>query len=460
MDGAIFRVRSEAKERMLKEFSTIEFTKNEVGGYAYNDANTLVVEIERLLGEQLFEDTTDGMKGLASTSKNTLNGYKGNIAIRRKDVLIAAQAEADRLNALAGGTSAIQPEFATNTDAQEEADRLNSYRLSAIGVKEGTAAAITKIVGKDITNPILRSADGTSFKSVDEYQLHQLITAITEGAERPEATTIRKQFVSIAGTVFDWRDTMVINVEKFATKAAKAQGYGIRVHDDLKAIVILANVEWAAQQSWGAEISVAQHKIVATYRYDHTHDKDSIRNILKILAGADEARDRRKATAPGGAADMVSQGMERLQLLVQQQPSFSSDSSSATESAYYTSDSDDGGKSRGRSKSRKSKSSKKSARRSHSPSTSRSPTPPPVTDRSKSRGRSKSTGGKKKDDRERNPTGCKYCKKYGGSGFVHAAPKKIPHEKCNFNKKYKGYRPQWVCDKMDIEFKEWSEFDD
>ena len=82
---------------------------------------------------------------------------------------------------------------------------------------------------------------------MDDYQLHQLLTAITEGAERPEATTIRQQFVNIAGMVFDWRDTVTIIVKKFATNAAKTHAYGIWVHDNLKAVVILANVEWAAR---------------------------------------------------------------------------------------------------------------------------------------------------------------------------------------------------------------------
>jgi hypothetical protein len=72
--------------------------------------------------------------------------------------------------------------------------------------------------------------------------------------------------------VFDWRDTVAINVEKFATNAAKTQAYGIRVHDDLNAVVILANMEWAARQSWGTEISVARHTIKEKYRYNHTHD--------------------------------------------------------------------------------------------------------------------------------------------------------------------------------------------
>ena len=202
----------------------------------------------------------------------------------------------------------------------------------AIGVKEGVAAGITNIVGKDITSPILQVADGISFKPVDDYQLHQLITAITEGPDKPEATTIRQQFVNIARMVFNWRDTVAINIKKFAMNVAKMQAYGIRVHANLKAVVILANMEWAAYQSWGTEISVAHHTIKAKYRYDHTHNTTSIKEILKVLTGADEARDRRKATTPGEKTEMVSQGMESLRQLVKRQPSLSSDSTN-TESA-------------------------------------------------------------------------------------------------------------------------------
>jgi len=46
---------------------------------------------------------------------------------------------------------------------------MNTYQLVVIGVKEGVAAGITKIIGKDITNPILRTVDGISFRSVNNY---------------------------------------------------------------------------------------------------------------------------------------------------------------------------------------------------------------------------------------------------------------------------------------------------
>ena len=79
------------------------------------------------------------------------------------------------------------------------------------------------------------------------------------------------------------------NVERMASMATKSLGYGVRVHRKLRAVTILENTEWAAQQTWGAEISVAHSKIVSKYWYNHIHDADSIREILRIITTADAA---------------------------------------------------------------------------------------------------------------------------------------------------------------------------
>ena len=135
------------------------------------------------------------MKGLASDKSNALNEYKSAINIKNRYVLAASKVAADIIST---DVSTVEPEITTNSNAQEESDRQNFFRLEAIGVKEGIAEGITKIVGKDITNPILITTDDINFKSVYEYQIHQLFTAITEGAERPEDTNIRRHFVNIA----------------------------------------------------------------------------------------------------------------------------------------------------------------------------------------------------------------------------------------------------------------------
>ena len=108
------------------------------------------------------------------------------------------------------------------------------------------------------------------------------------------------------------------NVEQMAEMPAKSLGYGVRIHSNLRAVIILSNIEWASQQTWGAEISVAHHNIVSNYRYNHSQDVDSIRRVLQILATADAARDQKKAKAPGELVDIVSQEVTRLQQFVQQ----------------------------------------------------------------------------------------------------------------------------------------------
>ena len=71
--GALFCVCTEARTRVLTEMSDIRLHKNKVGGYAYNYANTPLLQIERVFKRKLFEDSSDGMKGLASDIRNTLN---------------------------------------------------------------------------------------------------------------------------------------------------------------------------------------------------------------------------------------------------------------------------------------------------------------------------------------------------------------------------------------------------
>ena len=81
-------------------------------------------------------------------------------------MLAASRAAANRVST---DYSTADPEITNNSDAQDEADRQNVFRLAAIGIKEGISEGITKIFGKDITNPILQTMEDRDFKSVDQY---------------------------------------------------------------------------------------------------------------------------------------------------------------------------------------------------------------------------------------------------------------------------------------------------
>ena len=188
----------------------------------------------------------------------------------------------------------------------------------------------------------------------------------------------------------------------------------------------MANAEWAAGQSWGNEICVAYRDIKRQNEYNHAHTATSIKEIKRAMAVADEERDRRKAKVPGEMADMVSQGMESLAQLVHTPPASIKESEpysikSEIECAHAADSSTSGEETK---RGRRCITKRRPRRRSPSPSpsTSRSPSPP---DRRRSSRRSTSknkTKPKKKEKKEKgnNPTGCKYCKKYGGNGNAHA----------------------------------------
>ncbi len=77
----------------------------------------------------------------------------------------------------------ILPTFTTRTEAQEKADRLNIINQSVIGTKEGVVKAISKLVGSDITDAILRTADGSDQKSIDDFTLYEVMKVAIDGAD-------------------------------------------------------------------------------------------------------------------------------------------------------------------------------------------------------------------------------------------------------------------------------------
>ena len=132
--GALFKARSEAKERVRAAFAAIDIHKHEGGGYAYNNGNTLTTEIERVLAteiervlaEQLCKDSTDGMTGLLSTAKHTLTEYKVTNSIKRKDgeqaEMVSQETESAYATTESKGRSRIRHR-SKSSDGKKEGDR-------------------------------------------------------------------------------------------------------------------------------------------------------------------------------------------------------------------------------------------------------------------------------------------------------------------------------------------------
>ena len=208
--GALSRVRSDAQASVKAQMKELSITKNDIAGYEYNAVVTLIKQINCALKQQLFEKSADVMVGRGSETPNMLTNYKSNVAIKNSNVKRQSIAEAQ---ATSSTINIVAPEITTNAKAQEEAYRQNTARLAAIGLKEAVAAEITSIVGSQITNLILRTTDGSDFWTVDGYDLHQLLSAVKGGAERPSATAIQNMMVDVMATTFDGRESAATNLE-------------------------------------------------------------------------------------------------------------------------------------------------------------------------------------------------------------------------------------------------------
>ncbi len=121
-----------------------------------------------------------GMEELLNAGNNLLTLVKSTDAIMARSVIKAAKKRADKLTAMTGKT--VLPSITAQTEAQEEDDQLNVINQLVIGAKEGVVKAITKLVGSNVTNAILQTANGSNHKSIDKFTLYEVMKVAIDGA--------------------------------------------------------------------------------------------------------------------------------------------------------------------------------------------------------------------------------------------------------------------------------------
>ena len=53
-----------------------------------------------------------------------------------------------------------------------------------MGANEGVVEAVLKLVGSDITDAILRTADGSNHKSIEDFTLYDVMKVAINGADQ------------------------------------------------------------------------------------------------------------------------------------------------------------------------------------------------------------------------------------------------------------------------------------
>ncbi len=138
--------------------------------------------IRRVLISQFnLSNPGKGTEKLLNDGNNLLTVVKSTDAITASYVIKKAKNRADELTASTSNT--VLPSITSRAEAQEEADQLNVINQSVISAKEGVVKAITKLVGSNVTDAILRTANGSDHKSIDDFTLFEVMKSAVDGAD-------------------------------------------------------------------------------------------------------------------------------------------------------------------------------------------------------------------------------------------------------------------------------------
>ena len=119
-----------------------------------------------------------------------------------------------------------------------------------LGAKEGIVEAVSKLVGSDITDAILRRADGSDHKNIDDFTLYKVMKVAIDGANQPSTNDVLEQLIEVINHTFDFHKLMQLNAAQMAT-------YGIVISIPQLTLTLLANIKTATKSDYGREFQSA-----------------------------------------------------------------------------------------------------------------------------------------------------------------------------------------------------------
>jgi hypothetical protein len=194
MAEACYMARATTKQQVIKGIGKLALQMNKHGQYTHDAILLLQKSIRCILASQFNpSDMGKGMEKLLKDGTNLFTNVKLTDAITANSVLKAAKARADAASKASSTT--ITPTITSRSEAQEEADHLNVINQLVICAKEGVVEAMLKLVCSDITDAVLRTADGSNHKSIDDYMLFAVTAAAIDGADQPSTTNLLEQLL-------------------------------------------------------------------------------------------------------------------------------------------------------------------------------------------------------------------------------------------------------------------------
>ena len=430
--------RRASKADFREKVERLHLPRNASGQYHHDDLASFILALHRELKGQMNPGVDGpGMEGLLRSSTDAQNpsaiaAIKTSNVATIETILKASRDEADSRST---ETNKVEPEITLRNEAREEAEAHNIAMQAILGVKEGVAEGLATKLGRNVTDGVLLTADSAHYKSVDDYELHELVTAAFQHADRPDSNDILRQLAEIFAFTFDHTKKVGANMEVLRSHCARLQSYGITITEPQQAIILLANVETAAAQEYGQEFRPALQTIRREFKYSYTHDAASIKKILAECAVSDAVRKLQDAPGPGGIRETASAVENLTGIFNRMMDDSESEYEGTAASAAYQSDSSSERpprKPKKRAKEEKKKKPRKERR-----------------GRSKSRGRERDESPANWED---NP--CKHCRR----NKRHAVHPSVQQDRCFWNSKFKGWRPESICERMEVKYRPRSKF--
>jgi hypothetical protein len=207
----------------------------------------------------------------------------------------------------------VVPTITAQAKAQEEADCLNIINQAVICAKEGAVNAITKFVGRNITDAILHTPSGSNHKGVDDFRLFDVMQAAIDGANHQSTNSMLEQLLEVINHTFDFRKKISVNMELLQSNVAQMATYGIVIGIPQLVLTLLANIETMTKADYGHKFCLAMHFICKKYTYNHVHNAMSLQIILTELASANGVRVLKDAPTPSaGMAHSVANSVPFL----------------------------------------------------------------------------------------------------------------------------------------------------
>jgi len=172
MADSYFTAKTAAKKSIVAKLRRLIFQSNDSGQYKNAAIAQLVKGIQQVLKQQY--NPAGGSNGILNLLDCNTKEPQANKTTTAEEILRASQREAIDKSVKTGTIVALK--LTLRVDAQYEANQRNIISQALVGPKEGVFEALTKFVGTDITDSVLRHTN-SKHKGLDENTLHELIQA-------------------------------------------------------------------------------------------------------------------------------------------------------------------------------------------------------------------------------------------------------------------------------------------